>query len=101
MDTPLRGYEYEVKNFDKGSQTIKFIKRAPTTPESKELETIQDGTTNEAVIEVLIDRLSFLDNLMPSPYNKKAIQSLTDARTALEERTADREKREVEGTHQA
>ena len=50
------------------------------------------------MIEVLIDRLTFLDNRVESDFNKRAIQSLTDARTALIEREADREKRGVEGT---
>ena len=95
---------YTVKNEGEGSQEIRFVRKGMMEPEGSTvpvLSVIEEGTTTEAVIEVLIDRLSFLDNQVPSDYNKKAIQGLTDARTALEERTADREKREVEGTNQA
>lgn len=101
MDT-TRGHSYQLKNVGDGHQTLTFIRKVPN-PEAKfdvaTMETVEDGTTTEEVIEVLIDRLTFLDNQVESEHNKKAIQSLTDARTALEEHTADRQKREVEGTN--
>lgn len=99
--TVERGYVYELLNVDGGSQTIRFIQKAPVSPGSTELETVMNGTTNEAVIFVAIDRLQFLDGLMPSEYNKDAIQHLEAALLALQNRTADREGRGVEGKHEA
>lgn len=95
------GYAYDLNNVDGGEQVLLFIKKAPKTPEDSTLETVQNGTTNEAVIAVAIDRLKFLDGLMPSDFNKDAIMHLEAALSALESRTADRKQREVEGTHQA
>lgn len=94
-----KGYEYELTNVGKGTQTLTFIKKelAEEAPEG-ELETVLDGTTNEAVLEVLIMRLQHLDTLMRSPFNTKAIEHLECALGALKNRTADRQKRGVEGT---
>lgn len=99
MEDMNRGHVYTIGNDGRGTQELRFVRKAMA--EDGELKVVEDGTTTEAVIEVLIDRLAFLDNQLESDFNKRAIQSLTDARTALEERTADREKREVEGTDKA
>jgi len=98
MDDNNRGHIYKLSNHGEGEQELSFVKRSPKSEEDKTLETVREGTTIEAVIEALMDRLQFLENQVTSPYNLRAMQSLTDARTALEERTADRVKREVEGT---
>ena len=102
------GHTYELHNFqEKGSdqdvstQTLHFIHKEPVSEGSTEFKTVQEGTTNEAVIEMLIDRLRFLDEKMPSEYNKKAISDLENAIGALYARTGDREKRDVEGKNEA
>lgn len=59
------------------------------------------GTTNEAVIEVLIDRLNFLNKIFPCRENSLAITKLEEALMWLEKRTADRIERGVEGTCEA
>lgn len=60
-----------------------------------------NGTTNEEIISLLIDRLESLDALFPASYNSLAIGSLYLAKAALESRTEDRIARDVEGTNQA
>lgn len=93
------GYAYRLANFeipDEG-QTIRFIDKAPNK-ETGKFETVYDGTTNEEVLEMLIDRLTFLDHIMQHENNKVAIVLLKTALQALNERTADRESRGVEGT---
>lgn len=93
-------HDYELHNIESGVQNIKFIKKEKVSPDSEELVTIHDGTTNEAVIQVLIHRLSVLNERCPSAYNEAAIRSLEEAYGALEARTAERKSRGVEGTHQ-
>lgn len=95
------GHTYDLINYDGvDAQTIHFIKKAPVAPGSTEMETVQQGTTNEAVISMLIDRLQTLNERFPSKFNEDAIKHLHLAYEALAARTKDREERGVEGTHQ-
>jgi hypothetical protein len=64
---------------------------------STELKTIADGTTNEELIEVLIDRLNFLQAKFPCRENAIVITKLEESLMWLNKRTADRLKRNVEG----
>lgn len=57
------------------------------------------GTTVEAVIKCAINRLQELNERIPSKYNQSALESLEAALESLNERTKDRTKRGVEGTH--
>ena len=102
------GHTYDLHNFqEKGSdqdvavQTVKFIKKEPVGEGIPDMKTVQEGTTNEAVIEMLIDRLRFLNKKMPSEYNEKAISDLESAWESLNKRTEDREARNVEGKNEA
>lgn len=97
MNVVEPGYRYELHNFEPGVQDIFFIKRE--ADESGILKTIQEGTTNEALLQVLIDRIRFLNEKMSSPYNIVALTFLEEALEALFRRTEDRVKRGVEGTH--
>jgi hypothetical protein len=63
------------------------------------LETINDGTTNEDLLEVLIDRMNYLQSKFPCRENAIAITKLDEALLWLEKRTNDRKKRQVEGKH--
>ncbi len=94
------GHLYELSNFenkDKVGQKIQFIQKEPKEEGSTELVTISDGTTNEELIEVLIDRISFLNSKFPCRENAIAITKLDEALLWLNKRTNDRIKRNVEG----
>jgi hypothetical protein len=85
------------ENKDKVGQTIQFIQKEPKEEGSTELVTISDGTTNEELLEVLIDRISFLNSKFPCRENAIAITKLDEALLWLNKRTNDRIKRNVEG----
>ena len=65
-----------------------------------EMRTVNDGTTNEEVIRVLVDRINYLQSKFGCRENAIAITHLETALLWLEKRTADRKARNVEGTHQ-
>lgn len=104
MEVLVAGHQYAVKNFEgteNKSQIIQFIHKEPIAEGSAELKTVADGTTNEELIEVLVDRISFLQNKFPCKENACAITHLQEALMWLEKRTKDRMKRQVEGTNKA
>lgn len=104
MKTITPGHKYELQNFeakDKPGQIIQFIEKAPTYEGSENLRTINDGTTNEEVIMVLIDRLNCLQAKCPCRENSIAITHIETAFLWLVKRTADRKLRGVEGKHSA
>lgn len=103
MEIIEQGHEYALKDFagEADNQILKFIKKAPVSPGSTEMEVVMHGTTNEAVLEVLIDRLTYLQEKMPCEENLAALANLKSALEILNERTAKRKERGVEGTHQA
>lgn len=90
------GHKYLLENMDNPNefQEIKFINMLPNG-------TRIDGTTNEEVINMLIDRMELLNSKFPCYYNEACIANLKLALKALLERTADRIKRQVEGKHEA
>lgn len=95
----VEGHVYILDSMeDKDNQRIAFINKQPVPGSEKgELETVNDGTTNEAVLEMLIDRLMYLNNRMACRENSIAITKLEEALMWLEKRTADRIDRKVEG----
>lgn len=104
------GHKYELENFenkDNLGQIIQFIEKTPIfdaepgkDPEpTGELKTVSDGTTNEEVLEVLINRLNYLNNKFPCRENSIAITHIETALLWLNKRTQDRLKRGVEGKH--
>ena len=100
MQIKVEGHQYEMSNFenkDQSGQILQFIHKEPN--ESNELITISDGTTNEEVLEVLINRMNFLNNKFPCRENSIVITHLETALLWLEKRTNDRIKRNVEGKH--
>lgn len=58
-----------------------------------------NGLTNEVLLEILIDRTEYLDNLFPCKENKNAIKSMKKALSEFNKRTKDRKDRGVEGTN--
>lgn len=60
----------------------------------------RNGAFVDEVIQIAIDRLNFYqDSKFNCVYNADAIEYLEKALARLNDRTADRVKREVEGTH--
>jgi hypothetical protein len=94
------GHGYELENFakhDEVGQKVQFIYKVPLHPNSTELETISDGTTNEEVLAMLIDRMKYLQAKFPCRENAIVITKLEESLMWLEKRTNDRLKRGVEG----
>jgi hypothetical protein len=87
---------YSLPDFrDEGpSQEITFYKL-------NEDGTSQNGTTIEAVLDVLIDRLKGLNERFSCRENALAITKLQEANMWLNERTRERKERGVEGKHVA
>jgi hypothetical protein len=100
MNVIIPGHTYELPNFEnknEAGQILQFIHKQPAGEGSTELETVSDGTTNEALIEVLVDRLNFLQEKFPCRENAIVITKLEESLMWLNKRTADRVKRNVEG----
>lgn len=102
------GHRYELFNFDKVNepgQELQFIEKRPYLTADADpkpaMETVNDGTTNEAVLEVLINRLQFLNAKFPCRENAIVITHLETALLFLEKRTRDRQARGVDGQHKA
>lgn len=100
MKVLRENHQYELANFEnKGQpgQVLQFIEKAKA--EDGSLKTINDGTTNEQVLEMLIDRTKGLNEKFPCRENSLAITHMEEALMWLEKRTADTVKRGVEGTY--
>ena len=103
MKNLVAGHTYELSNFEKKDekgQVLQFIHKEPITEGSTELKTISDGTTNEEVLEALINRMNFLNGKFPCRENSIVITHLETALLWLEKRTNDRIKRNVEGKNE-
>jgi hypothetical protein len=99
MKVLITGHKYELSNFeDKETvgQTLQFIHKEPKG-EGQDLVIVSDGTTNEEVLEVLIDRMNYLQSKFPCRENAIVITKLEESLMWLNKRTADRVKRNVEG----
>ncbi len=103
MKVHVNGHRYELSNFEKKDeqgQMLQFIHKEPITEGSTELSTLSDGTTNEELLEVLIDRMNFLQGKFPCRENAIVITKLEESLMWLNKRTADRIKRNVEGKNE-
>ena len=100
MKVKVEGHLYELSNFEqknKKGQLLQFIQKTPKEEGSSELITVSDGTTNEEVLEVLINRIKYLQDKFPCRENAIVITKLEESLMWLEKRTNDRIKRNVEG----
>jgi hypothetical protein len=98
------GHRYVLENFenkDEQGQVLQFIEKEPIPNGGGKMQTIFDGTTNEDVLQVLIDRISYLQDKFPCKENACCITHLQEGLHWLEARTADRLRRSVEGKHLA
>lgn len=110
------GHRYELANFeDKAAhgQMLQFIEKKTVTQmrldgqmppdhllggdKLDELVTVNDGTTNEEILEMMIDRMKYLQAKFPCKENACCITHLEEGLMWLEKRTKDRIKRGVEG----
>lgn len=96
MNIITPGHKYELAHFETPgeAEVIQFIQK-----EGKPLVTVNDGTTNEEVLAMLIDRLKFLSQELPSRETSIAITKCEEALLWLNKRSAERKSRGVEGTH--
>jgi len=96
------GHGYELANFEadcpETNQHLHFIEKLPALGGA--LVTVQDGTTNEEVLAMLIDRMQFLQRAFPCRENAIVITKLEESLMWLNKRTADRKARNVEGRHE-
>jgi hypothetical protein len=90
------GHQYEIE----GNQTLRFLKKERNGT-GAELKTTITGTTNEELIEVLLDRLNHLNSMFPCVENERAIGHLIQAKDWLDLRTSKRQSQGVEGTAQS
>ena len=92
------GHDYRLDNFEgPDKQTVLFIRKEQVTSDSVDLVTIHDGTTNEEVLRMLVDRMQHLQAKFPCRENAIVITKLEESLMWLEKRTADRKARGVEG----
>ena len=97
MRVITQGHRYSLKNTESEThQVIQFIEKKPIEG-TTELEVINDGTTNEEVLSMLIDRMNHLQQSFPCRENAIVITKLQESLMWMEERTKDREARGVEG----
>lgn len=100
MKVLTEGHKYVAANFEnsENGQTIQFIEKIPNPEGSNgELITVNDGTTNEELLEILINRMQYLQGKFPCKENACCITHLEEGLMWLEKRTNDRKKRQVEG----
>ena len=79
------------------TQVIQFIEKEQVCKGAVELRTVFNGTTNEDVLRVLIDRMNFLQEKVPCRENALVITKLEESLMWLDKRTSDRIARKVEG----
>lgn len=93
------GHKYELESFEGGkAQVIQFIEKEKKNSLDDRLVTVNDGTTNEEVLAVLIDRMRSLQAKHSCHENEVVIDKLEESLFWLKKRTADRKARKVEGT---
>lgn len=99
MKVIVPGHAYSMSNFEnkETSQGIQFIHKIPVSEGSIGLVTVEDGTTNEELLAVLIDRMQYLQDKFPCRENAIVITKLEESLMWLNKRTADRVARNVEG----
>jgi len=102
MEVYTEGHEYELFNFDnpmKEPQRLKFVNKVKDESDPTKLVLVHDGTTNEDVLAVLINRMHYLQSKFPCRENAIVITKLEESLMWLNKRTNDRVKRGVEGKH--
>lgn len=101
------GYQYALNfkhmpNDTKSYLVLQFHETAPVMgaegQHTGEIRDVAKGTTDEDVLDSLINRAQYLNAEFPtSPESERYLYHLTEARKALDDRTADRVSRGVKG----
>ena len=104
MKVIVEGHTYELERHDVKLdgypvERLQFVNKAKQ--EDGSLVLVADGTTNEEVLRVLIDRMKYLQSRMSCRENAIVITKLEESLMWLEKRTADRNARGVEGAEKA
>jgi hypothetical protein len=81
-----------------GGQTVRFLKKERVSPDTTELRLVYNGTTNEELLEVLIDRTQTLQDKFPCNENEFALSHMRQALELFNHRTRQRQAQNVEGT---
>lgn len=100
MKALIEGHRYQLDNFENpgaDGQVLQFIQKIPDQHNSAQLVTLEDGTTNEEVLAMLIDRMWHLQRKFPCRENAIVITKLEESLMWLNKRTFDRKARGVEG----
>jgi len=102
MQVLTEGHKYIAQNFEnkENGQIIQFIEKQPKEEGSTELITVNDGTTNEELLAVLINRMNYLQSKFPCRENALAITKFEEGLMWLNKRTNDRLQRGVEGKNE-
>lgn len=101
MKVITEGHKYELMCFDPPQsgndiQNIQFIEKV-SIDDKGTLKTLNNGTTNEEVLEMLINRMKYLQNKFPCKENAIVITKLEESLMWLEQRTKNRLFQNVEG----
>ena len=99
MKVLVEGHRYELPHL--GSDTscfLQFIHKERVSEIADELRIVCNGTTDEQVLEMLVDRMGYLNRKMPCRETSIVKTKLEEALHWLAHRQADRIKRGVEGT---
>lgn len=107
ITTITPGHEYELIDFESFNnpsspvtvQNLKFVNKCPNPDSPETLDLVHDGTTNEDLLKVLINRTQYLQSKFPCRENAIALTKMEEALMWFEKRTADRVARNVEGKH--
>ncbi len=105
MKVITEGHKYQLENHEHPvgipEQVLQFIDKKPAGDGflAGSLITVNEGTTNEEVLRVLIDRMNSMQAKFPCRENAIVTTHLETALLWLEKRTADRKARGVEGKH--
>jgi len=100
------GHRYELAHFevpDQEGQVLQFIEKVHVKAgrgikgSPARLVTKWNGTTNEEVLKMLIDRMQYLYDKFPSEETATSISHLKSALYAQQSRTYERQQRGVEG----
>ena len=99
MIVEYKGHRYKLESFNSKEhvQVIQFIQKE--LKEDGSFELITDGTTNEEILRMLIDRMKSLQEKFPCRENAIVITKLEESLMWLNKRTADRTVRGVEGKY--
>lgn len=96
MKVLVPGHLYELESLEgSNSQKLQFIQKQKS---EDKFVTVQDGTTNEEVLKVMIDRLKTLGEKLPSRENAIAITKLEEALMWIEKRINARKEQGVYST---